>query len=102
MLVSLASFFRGAMHNEKTSGDWNDRKIPPDASQPRFAAGFSGIPGVLIGPLMIVAASCAMAYWTWGTWPDVVVDFGRELYIPWQVASGKVLYKDIAIFHGPL
>jgi hypothetical protein len=43
-----------------------------------------------------------MAYWTWGTWPDVIVDFGRELYIPWQLASGKVLYKDIAVFHGPL
>jgi hypothetical protein len=53
------------------------------------------------GFLYIVAAACGMAYWTWGTWPDVVVDFGRELYIPWQLAAGKVLYRDIAIFHGP-
>ena len=34
-------------------------------------------------------------------WPDVLVDFGRELYIPWQVSEGKVLYRDIAHFNGP-
>src|SRR5262245_32872347 len=43
-----------------------------------------------------------MAIWSWGTWPDVLVDFGRELYVPWQLAQGKVLYRDIAHFNGPL
>jgi hypothetical protein len=60
------------------------------------------IVSVGLGPLAIAVATCSLAYCTWDTWPDVVVDFGRELYVPWQLASGKVLYKDIAIFHGPL
>jgi hypothetical protein len=40
--------------------------------------------------------------WTWDTWPDVLIDFGRELYIAWQLAAGKTLYTDIPYFHGPL
>jgi hypothetical protein len=44
----------------------------------------------------------ALAAWTWGTWPDVLVDFGRELYVPWQLVEGKRLYADLAYFNGPL
>jgi hypothetical protein len=43
-----------------------------------------------------------MLAWTWGTWPNVLVDFGRELYVPWRLAEGEVLYRDIAYFNGPL
>ena len=43
-----------------------------------------------------------MLWWSWGTWPDVLVDNGRKLYIAWQLAEGKVLYRDIAFLHGPL
>ena len=43
-----------------------------------------------------------MTVWTWQTWADVTIDFGRELYIPWQLTEGKVLYRDIAYFGGPL
>ena len=43
-----------------------------------------------------------MAFWSWRKWPDLLVDFGQQLYIPWQLASGKLLYKDIVILHGPL
>ncbi|MFH0981307.1 MAG: glycosyltransferase family 39 protein [Planctomycetota bacterium] len=42
-----------------------------------------------------------MAAISWRKWPDPLVDFGRELYIPWQLASGKVLYRDIACLFGP-
>jgi hypothetical protein len=54
------------------------------------------------GPSIIAVAALIMLAWTWGTWPDVLVDFGRELYIPWELAQGKVLYRDIASFLGPL
>ena len=27
---------------------------------------------------------------------------GRELYVPWQLVEGKVLYRDIASLFGPL
>jgi len=35
-------------------------------------------------------------------WPDIIIDYGRELYIPWQLGLGKTLYRDIAFFNGPL
>ncbi len=54
------------------------------------------------GPVSIVVASVAMLCWTWGTWPDVIVDFGRELYVPWRLTEGEVLYRDLAYFNGPL
>jgi hypothetical protein len=50
---------------------------------------------------MAVAAVVVLA-WTWGTWPDAIVDFGRELYLAWQVAEGRTLYVDLSHFSGPL
>ena len=43
----------------------------------------------------------ALAVWSWRKWPDPIVDFGRELYVPWQLTKGKVLYRDIASLFGP-
>jgi len=43
----------------------------------------------------------ALMLWSWRKWADPLVDFGRELYVPWQLANGKVLYRDIAHFFGP-
>jgi hypothetical protein len=40
--------------------------------------------------------------WSWRKWPDPLVDFGRELYIPWQITEGKVLFRDVASLFGPL
>jgi hypothetical protein len=40
--------------------------------------------------------------WSWRKWPDPLVDFGRELYIPWQITEGRVLFRDIASLFGPL
>jgi hypothetical protein len=54
------------------------------------------------GPSLIVIVFCVLALWSWRKWPDLIVDFGQQLYIPWQLASGKILYKDIVILHGPL
>ncbi len=55
-----------------------------------------------LGPALIVVSGIAMLIFTWGTWPDVLIDFGRELYVPWQITEGKALYRDIAWFNGPL
>src|SRR5262245_2945662 len=54
------------------------------------------------GPIAIALAGIGMTVWTWQTWADVLVDFGREVYVPWQLTEGKVLYRDIAYFNGPL
>ena len=31
-----------------------------------------------------------------------LIDFGRELYVPWQITRGKMLSRDIASLFGPL
>ena len=51
---------------------------------------------------MIVAVAISGLVWSWGTWPDAVVDFGRELYVPWRLSKGQTLYRDIVSFNGPL
>jgi hypothetical protein len=44
-----------------------------------------------------------MLAWSWGTWPDVLVDFGRDLYVAWQLAEGRSLYVDVEhVLGGPL
>jgi hypothetical protein len=40
-------------------------------------------------------------YASWMEWVDLVVDFGRELYVPWRITQGAALYRDIAWFSGP-
>ena len=68
----------------------------------RIEASEPGAWHVWAGPILVAAAFVALAVWSWQKWPDVLVDFGRELYVPWQLASGKRLYLDIAYFNGPL
>lgn len=55
-----------------------------------------------IDTLLVAAAAAVMLAWSWARWPDVVVDFGRELYIAWQVSDGRLLFRDLGYFQGPL
>ena len=65
-------------------------------------AGFTrGIRGFGIF-LLHAAVFVALAWGSWRKWPDPIVDFGRELYVPWQITQGKILYADIASLFGPL
>ncbi|MCC7147566.1 MAG: glycosyltransferase family 39 protein [Phycisphaeraceae bacterium] len=57
---------------------------------------------ILAGPVILAIIFLAMLAWTWRTWPDPLVDFGRELYVAWQISAGRTLYTDIAYFNGPL
>jgi hypothetical protein len=54
-----------------------------------------------LGPVTIVAVAFGMLARTWLTWPDPLVDYGREVYLAWQVAQGKMLYADLVHFNGP-
>ena len=49
----------------------------------------------------LIAVFAWAASWSWRKWPDVLVDFGQQLYIPWRLASGQHLHTDIAFLHGP-
>lgn len=50
---------------------------------------------------VILLIGSAMIYLGWLRWPDLIVDYGREVYVPWRLSEGGVLYRDIASFFGP-
>ena len=55
--------------------------------------------------LGLAALAGLVAYFlavSWRKWPDPLIDFGRELYLPWRLAHGAVLYRDVDDFYGPL
>jgi hypothetical protein len=58
--------------------------------------------GGLVASILIALVTLIMLIWSWGTWPDPLVDFGAQLYVPWQITTGHVLYRDIAYYNGPL
>ncbi|MGD0868531.1 MAG: hypothetical protein ABSB88_03185 [Bryobacteraceae bacterium] len=39
---------------------------------------------------------------SWRKWPDPLIDFGGQLYLPWRLAHGAVLYRDVEHAYGPL
>lgn len=55
-----------------------------------------------IAALILCGLALAAVGYSFERWGDVQIDFGRELYIPWQLAQGRVLYRDVAFFNGPL
>lgn len=51
---------------------------------------------------IFLAGLCMLAV-SWHKWCDPIIDFGHELYIPWALSQGKVLYRDInMVLYGPL
>lgn len=52
--------------------------------------------------LLIGGALAGMLAFTWRTWPDPMIDTGRELYTAWRLMEGDALYRDVAYFNGPL
>src|SRR5580704_15327759 len=39
---------------------------------------------------------------SWRKWPDALLDFGHNLYVPWRLAHGDLLYRDADDIFGPL
>ncbi len=54
-----------------------------------------------VGPILLAATFVALTWWSWRKWPDILIDFGSQLYIPWQLAAGKSLYLDMDYKDGP-
>src|SRR4051794_25520276 len=51
-------------------------------------------------PIAIALSFFGATALTWRKWPDVVTDFGAQLYLPWQLSIGRVLYLDIPYLTG--
>jgi hypothetical protein len=54
------------------------------------------------GPILVALVGVVALAQAWVFGPDLQVDFGRELYLPWRVAQGDRLYVDVAHWSGPL
>ncbi len=53
--------------------------------------------------LLFLALVATWLIWRgWQRFTHPVIDFGRELYVPWQILEGKVLFGELAYFNGPL
>ena len=50
----------------------------------------------------LTALGGTLLFLGWRRWTHVIIDFGRELYVPWRLGEGEVLYRDLAYFNGPL
>jgi len=49
----------------------------------------------LVGVVFVLAAALS-----WRRWADVLVDFGMQLYLPWRISEGQVLYRDMLYLTG--
>jgi len=57
---------------------------------------------IIRSTLLIAAVAGSLACWIWGHTGEILLDFGGQLYIAWQVSIGKVLYRDVSSVYGPL
>lgn len=55
----------------------------------------------IISIIILFGIGIYMAYISWQKWADITIDFGVELYMPWQLAKGKILCRDIWLLYGP-
>src|ERR1700719_2830974 len=56
-------------------------------------------------PCHLLVLACVASYYvavSWRRWSDPLIDFGRELYLPWRIAGGAVLFRDVDDIYGPL
>jgi hypothetical protein len=49
--------------------------------------------------LAVLLAGSTVA--SWQRWANPIVDCGREMYVPWRIAEGDVLYRDLFFVYGP-
>ena len=103
-------FSRAAASGRSTRGRQAQPPLRPNLPQSSMGGGAQMTFGSDFGrraawwaaPVLLILTGIAMTVWTWQTWADVTIDFGREVYVPWQLTEGKILYRDIAYFGGPL
>ena len=64
-------------------------------SGPNSARKDAAFAGVVIGSVFAM-----LLFKTWLKWPDLLVDFGAQMYMPWQISTGAVLYRDVNYLAG--
>ena len=54
---------------------------------------------IIFGLLTLVFAS--LTWVSWLRWPDVIIDYGQQLYLAWRISQGDLLYRDLFYSYGP-
>ncbi|MEO1696451.1 MAG: glycosyltransferase family 39 protein [Planctomycetota bacterium] len=69
---------------------------PPAATRP---SGLAARIAAHLSALVVLGLAVALG---WDRGPDALIDFGRELYVPWRLVEGDALHREIGWFNGPL
>lgn len=54
-----------------------------------------------LGLMAVLTTLAYMTHLSWFKWGDLIIDTGRELYVPEALTRGRVLYRDIFYVYGP-
>jgi hypothetical protein len=73
----------------------------PDSKE-RSAENFLARHSFWIGLAIVAIAFVFAAALTWRKWPDPLIDFGQQLYVPWRLSEGDILYHDVSYVYGCL
>ncbi len=74
----------------------DDTIASPGATSPLRLTESGTVHFVFLGLCLLL-----LSFISWRKTAEVIIDFGMQLYIPWQILEGKNLYQDIAWKHGP-
>lgn len=55
---------------------------------------------IFLDALILISITVVFVSLTWGKWTHPLANFGREVYVPWRIANGELLYKDLAFIYG--
>lgn len=76
--------------------------MKPDSAGPGAPAVARTLEHPLVQAALIGVVVAFTLLVSWNRWCDPIVDFGRELYIPWRLTEGAVLYREVEDYYGPL
>jgi len=76
--------------------DWEEAKSKQSNRQKRIYR----IWPECLGFVVVIVTYGLSAWLTWRKWPDLLVDFGEQLYLPWRISVGSVLYRDVMYLTG--
>ena len=62
----------------------------------------AGALATTVALVSLLAFWALRVYFTWGTWGNLSIDSGREMYVPTVLLKGKLLYRDIWYLYGPI
>jgi hypothetical protein len=66
------------------------------------AGGAAGKIHSWLGAIPMGIAFILLSWLGWRKWADPLIDFGQQLYVPWRLSRGAVLYHDVSYVYGCL